>query len=87
MGGYMHEAGKPLDQPVDVWFGQIAEDATDFNDKVMVVLPDFLEDRQLGPCFWQSRNDVDLPQRGHRCIVMFDNRQQPWVIAWWPFDI
>src|SRR4029077_17147398 len=26
-----------------------------------------------------------LPGRGDRCLVVFDNRKQPWVVAWWPY--
>lgn len=29
---------------------------------------------------------VIFPQRGNRCLVQFDNRKQPWIIAWWPFN-
>lgn len=87
MGGFLHEETQPLDESVQFWYGQIAEDVTDFNVKAMVVLPDFAPNTQLGPCFWQARNGVDLPERGNRCIVVFDNRQQLWIIAWWPFDV
>jgi hypothetical protein len=72
-------------KPHTLWYGTIANDATDFTDLVDVVLPDFDEKLQWRDCFWQSRDATTLPQRGDKCLVMFDNRNQPWVVAWWPF--
>jgi hypothetical protein len=66
-------------------YGTIAEAATDVTDPVSVILPDFDEELRWGPCFWQSRDAVSLPARGDRCLVMFDNRRTPWIVAWWPF--
>lgn len=68
-----------------VWFGIIAKDAADFTALVPVILPDWDEHLQWGPCRWQARNTIDLPQKGDRCLVIFDNRRDPWVTAWWPY--
>lgn len=68
-----------------IWFATIAKTVTDFNEKAMVLIPEFSPHNEVGPCFWQARNSTDMPQKGHRCIVVFDNRQQPWVLGWWPF--
>lgn len=83
---YLFEEGKPVDQEISLWYGTIAENVTDFDVKAFVILPDFDPDKQIGPCFWQARNNIDLPLRGNRCIVIFDNRQQLWILAWWPFS-
>lgn len=26
-----------------------------------------------------------LPARGNRCLVVFDENEQPWILVWWPF--
>lgn len=86
MGGYLFEEGKPTESPVDLWFGFIAEDVADFADKCFITIADFDPDKQIGPCFWQPRNGTSLPKRGDGCVVSIDNRQQFWVLAWWPND-
>lgn len=68
-----------------VWYGVVASAATDLSDRIAVVVPDFHPDFRWENCFWQSRDSVSLPARGDRCLVVLDNRQQPWVLAWWPF--
>lgn len=67
------------------WYGKIAKAPTDITDTLEIVLPDFDEQLRWGPCRWQSRDDVSLPKRGDSCLVLFDNRNKPWVVAWWPF--
>lgn len=69
----------------NVWFAVFAEDATDLADPVTVIIPDFDPHLQWGPVLWQSRDSVSLPAKGDRCLVIFDNRRGPWVVAWWPF--
>lgn len=66
-------------------YGTIAKAPVDFTALVPVILPDFDETLEWGPCYWQSRDPVTLPAAGDLCLVVFDNRRQPWVIAWWPF--
>jgi hypothetical protein len=82
---WTYEETRPVDTPVELWYGTIAETVGDFAERVMVNLPDFSPDHQVGPCMWQSRDDVNMPTRDDRCLVVFDNRGQPWVLAWWPF--
>lgn len=86
MNGFLFEEGRDTDVGISLWFGKFATDVLEFSDKAYILLPDFDATKRFGPCFWQSRDDITLPQEGDRCSVMFDNRQQPWVIAWWPFN-
>ena len=68
-----------------VWYATIAKDATDLSDLLPVVIPEYDPALEWGPCRWQARDAVSLPNKGDRCLVIFDNRNQPWITAWWPF--
>ena len=53
----------------------------------MVTLPGFPDPKlQFGPCRWQARDAVTLPERGNPALVCFDENDVPWVIAWSPFS-
>lgn len=67
------------------WAGIVATDAASLSDMIWVILPDLDENIRIGPCRWQARDQVNLPQRDDDCLVIFDNDHQPWVVAWWPF--
>lgn len=63
----------------------IHTDPGDLSNRVYVILPDFDPSFKWGPCRWQSRDNLTRPQSGEECLVLFDNRGDPWVVAWWPF--
>lgn len=72
-----------------IWRGLISSNPINVNTKVTVTLPDLPDpgDKlRLGPCKWQSRDEVSLPTIGDECLVIFDNTNEPWVVAWWPFE-
>jgi hypothetical protein len=66
--------------------GRISRGASTMDDKVWVVIAALSTDREIGPCRWQARDDTSKPARGDRCFVQFDDNQEAWVIAWWPFN-
>ena len=66
-------------------YGQFATAPGSITEKVYVIIPDLDVYTKFGPCWWQTRDAVSLPNVGDKCLVIFDNRQYPWVIAWWPF--
>lgn len=68
-----------------IWFARVATNPNDQNILVEVVIPDFDPHLRWGPCRWQARSDTALPARGDECLVVFDNRREPWIVAWWPF--
>lgn len=74
-----HEDQAPL------WYGTFAADVDDLTDLAPVIIPEFDPGLQWGPARWQARDSVSLPRKGDSCLVAFDNRREPWVIAWWPF--
>lgn len=69
-----------------VWYANIAVAPTDQNELVEVIIPEFDPHLKWGPCRWQARSDTALPAVGDSCLVIFDNRREGWVVAWWPFD-
>jgi hypothetical protein len=73
-------------EPWIVWYGTISKPPTNFAEKVSVILPDWDDTLEWGPCMWQPRDAVTLPKIGDQCLVLLDNNRQPWVVAWWPFS-
>lgn len=71
--------------PIGPQFGLLAATATDFAELLPVTLPDFDPTLQWGPCRWQARDDHSMPRRGDRCLVIFDNRNNPVIVMWWPY--
>ena len=68
-----------------LWYGTVAKTCTDITQAIPVIIPEFDPMLEWGPCLWQSRDATSLPAKGDRCLVAFDNRRNPWVVAWWPF--
>ena len=73
-------------RPDGGWFGYVAKNVPSLTTAMYVILPSFDDTAQVGPCRWQSRDDVSLPTKGDEVLVVFDERRQPWVVAWWPFN-
>lgn len=86
MSGFLFEDLPQTTEGRIIWFGTIAETITEFNQRCRVIIPEISRTTQMKGCFWQARDGTSMPQRGNRCLIAFDNRRQPWVIAWWPFD-
>jgi hypothetical protein len=67
------------------WYAKITQGATDLTDLVRIVIPEFDPELEWGPCRWQSRDSTSLPAAGDEALVVFDNRRNPWIVAWWPY--
>jgi len=60
--------------------GQVSNTVLVPGDDLFVTVPSFDGNRvQWGPCPW-SPSDA-LPTRGDECLVLFDEHEQPWVMA------
>lgn len=57
---------------------------SDLSDRLSVVVPDFDPNFVWKNCRWQSRDETSLPVPGDACLVALDNRNEPWVLVWWP---
>lgn len=82
----LRRARRGAPQGREVWYGIINTTVTEFDQRVRVIIPEFDEHLWWGPCRWQSRDATTFPQKGDECLVIFDNRREPWIIAWWPFN-
>src|SRR5215831_2940818 len=72
------------------WYGTVVAPApTAYNAPLWVDIPDmsWLGQVKWGPCFWSSgliaQPPVQYPHVGSPVLVIFDNRNQPWVVAIW----
>lgn len=78
-----------LDAPVRPdggWFGHVSRNVGSLTTLMYVTLEAHDETTEFGPCRWQSRDDTSLPTKGDEVLVMFDDKRQPWVVAWWPYN-
>ena len=66
-----------------VWSGTIATSAINGFATVMVIVPSLGGNQtRFGPCRWVIKG-IDLSARGDACLVVWDEKQKPFVIAWW----
>lgn len=81
----MYEDAPAPPQLRNEWRGKFADNILNFNDPAYVIIPNLDPNLKIGPCRWQARDSATLPTRGKDCLVIFDNNNEPWVVAWWPF--
>lgn len=67
-----------------IWRGYICGNINTIDDPVYVIVPEFSSVLKWGPCRWQSRDATSLPEHGDACLVVRDNLDDHWVLAWWP---
>jgi hypothetical protein len=67
-----------------VWFGYFIDAPADMASPASIIVPDYDPSIHWSNCRWQARDSFTLPQPGDECLVKFDNRNQPWIVAWWP---
>lgn len=68
------------------WSAVVATNAADVTQAVMVVIPRYHPQLRWGPCRWMPRGEsLTYPTRGDKAIVMFDDTNTPFIVAWWPF--
>lgn len=85
MSSHLYEETADTQPTQVVWAGVIAKTLIDFADRADVIIPGLDASVVWKDCRWQSRNDIDFPQDGDSCLVLFDNNNELWVVCWWPF--
>lgn len=61
--------------------GVISRAPTTVDEPAYVVIESFDEEHEYGPCPWQPRAH-GFPQVGDVCVVIFDERGDPWISTW-----
>lgn len=86
MSGYLQDETDPAQGYVEqrVWAAVIAANATNLADTLPVTIPSLDGNIRWEECKWQSRDNFSLPQRGDQCLVVLDEDEALWIIAWWP---
>lgn len=85
MSHIMDDLPDQHNSPLVSWSGFFAANIADFATKAQIVIPSLDENLRWENCLWMARNDVDLPQRGDKCLAIFDENNQIWIPVWWPF--
>lgn len=86
MSGFLYDEITEVRPHQGQWSAVIADTLTDFADLASVIIPGLDPSIKWKNCKWQSRNSVDLPQAGNKCLIMFDDNNDIWVVVWWPFS-
>lgn len=63
--------------------GRIANTPAAEDDDLFVTIDVYDRQQRFGPCAFAPRGE-DLPSRGDRCLVLFDELREPWVVLWTP---
>lgn len=70
-------------QGAQVWYATVVGPApAAAGDDLYVEIPEIMMEIKFGPCYWNAGAGTSLPVVGSEALVIFDNRQQPWVVAW-----
>lgn len=76
---------KPKYERLDgLYSGRFANDPSDFDDPAFVIIPTLSKMNRIGPCPWTPVQGTSLPTRDDPCLVGYDEKENPYVIAWWP---
>lgn len=63
------------------WYGRVVKPVpVDQTTKMYVVIPDISASTKWGPFRWPIS---EIPTEGQECLVVFDNRQNGWIVALW----
>ena len=80
--GYLHDATDRGIVPEKVWAGTIATTATAMDDLLSVVIDGLDGHLRWTDCHWQPKDNITLPQRGDKCVVIMDDNGELWIVSW-----
>lgn len=72
--------GSPRPGPTVLAHGIVVQAPSNLADTILVRIPSTANPDPWGPMPWAPRGS-ELPTLGQECLVAFDERGEPWVIA------
>lgn len=83
MDTFYESKAERFEKETQIVKGVIAKTATDPDDDVPVIIPDFHPRRKLGPCGWTPKwtpRGVYFPHKGDHCTVALTEEGDPEII-------
>jgi len=69
-----------------IYTGVIVQPPITFRSMMAVVIPDMHPDLVHHNVKWQARDNMSFPQIEDKVLVIFDNNNDLWAVAWWPAE-
>ena len=67
------------------WLGRVVTTAESASDDVYVTIRGADRGRyRHGPCYWTPIDGDTYPSAGDPCLVLIDDDETPWIVAWQP---
>jgi hypothetical protein len=66
------------------WAGKFANNPASFDANAFVIIPRISTTNRIGPMRFTRCQGTSLPVRGDSCLVLYDERENPYIVAWWP---
>jgi len=74
----------PFPPLAGLWYGVVTSPPSRSGGQMGVTIPDMNPDLEFKSRRWQTRDSQSLPLEGDDVLCGFDNRNDLWVINWWP---
>lgn len=74
----------PLPKMPQIWQGTVVYPPLNPGGFVGVSVDDMNPDLVFNNVHWQARDNMSLPEVDDRCLIIFDNHREPWMVTWWP---
>lgn len=66
------------------WNARFSRAVASSSAPVFVIVEDLDDHLEVGPCKWAKTPTPLLPAKDDPCLVIFDNRNTPWIASWEP---
>lgn len=75
------------DQLDGAWIAKFATPVPHFQiDPAFVIIDSFSDEHKIGPMPWSPAEQASgaTPTLGDKCLVLYDENENPYIVAWWP---
>lgn len=70
-------------QPLQAWYGEVTEPPKDASSTCGVrIVHGAMSGYAAGQASWPKPAGKTLPSKGDKCLVVYDEGRQPWIVAW-----